>query len=269
MEGYDGQPLLLNLGHVLVVDNFYTCIYLFFELSLKSTEAIGTVRSNRAGLPKAILKKEWKPTQKGSRIVKYCYRFQIMNWMDSKPVRILSSIGSCRPEDDQNNKPETINLYNQFMPGVDKADQMKFGRKIYRRRVKKYYKTLFYHIFDQVLINSFIYYNEIPGIKQLSHRDFRISLVEEIFRDQDCSVNCLPIGRRRDTNVIFHCPEWTEQRKVCVVCETNNIRTHIICQDCSGIGLCLNKDRNCFKKFHSDLFNGTIKRRYRHSTVDD
>jgi hypothetical protein len=129
----------LNQGRTLAVDNFYTCIYLFFELSKFRTESIGTVRSNRAGLPVSVLKKNWKPSEKGNRIIKYCYRFKLMNWMDSKPVRILCSIGSGNIDFD--GKPEIVRLYNSYMP--DKNDQMKSGRKLHRPKVRRYYKVLF------------------------------------------------------------------------------------------------------------------------------
>ncbi|KAI3655820.1 hypothetical protein MP638_004423, partial [Amoeboaphelidium occidentale] len=52
------HPPLLNKGHLLATDKFYTCFYLFFALRKHGTDCIGTVRKNRASLPKSLLKKK-------------------------------------------------------------------------------------------------------------------------------------------------------------------------------------------------------------------
>ena len=62
-------------------------------------------------------------------------------------------------------KPEVIHEYNRVMPGVDLNDQMKFGRKVARRRVKTFYKNIFFHQLDTVLVNSYIYFKKISTLK--------------------------------------------------------------------------------------------------------
>ena len=86
-------------------------------------------------------------------MVLYCDRFFIMNWKDSKEVIILSSISNALKEEDQANtvkgrigyaKPQVVHEYNRVMPGVDLNDEMKFDRKVARRRVKISTKTYFF-----------------------------------------------------------------------------------------------------------------------------
>lgn len=181
MRGFGSSRYsLLHKGHLLAVDNFYTDIDLFDALSQAKTDCLGTVRANRAHLPKSVLEVNWKKEERGSRILRFCDRFFFLNWMDKKPVRILSSISSGSVIDDQKGKPAVIHEHNRVMPGVDLNNQQKFGRKVSRRRVKKYYKNIFYHLFDIALVNAFIYFKQIPiaGFAKTTHAHFRILLVE-------------------------------------------------------------------------------------------
>ena len=124
LKGWNGGPTLFDLGHLLAVDNYYTCIHLFYELSLHRVDCVGTVKANRTALPKSVLSKTWKKHEKGNRVVKFCDRFFFMNWMDKKPVRILSTVSSGLLNDDVNGKPAVIHVYNRVMPGIDANDQV-------------------------------------------------------------------------------------------------------------------------------------------------
>ncbi len=83
--------------------------------------------------------------------MKYCDRLMFTVWADSKTVRVLSTF-SKDEVNQTSNKPEVIHDYNSAMPGVDISDQQKAGRSVVRKRVKKYYKNLFNHLFDTALI---------------------------------------------------------------------------------------------------------------------
>jgi hypothetical protein len=78
------------------------------------------------------------------------------NWLDSKDVRILSSVGNPNKFNNKN-KSETIAIYNDVMPGVDLSDQMKSERPIARNMVvKSYQKQMFFQILDMELINAYL-----------------------------------------------------------------------------------------------------------------
>ena len=186
-------PSVLNEGRVLGMDNYYTSINLFYLLSKYKTDAIGTVRKNRKGLPQKVVKLKWKKkTEKGNRTLAFNDRFFVMNWMDKKEVVLLSSISNGLRENDiaairkgrqGDLKPQCVHEYNRIMPGVDLNDQMKFGRKVARRRVKTFYKTIIFHQFDTLLVNSFIYYKKIPENgkypnEKCTQNDFRLLLVK-------------------------------------------------------------------------------------------
>ena len=170
---------LLGSGYFLVVDNFYTDLKLFEYLLNNSTSCLGTVRKGRRLLPKEIVKSKFKKKDKGEIIIKYSTRLYTFCWMDNREVRILSSVGS--PEKDSNGKPAVIRAYNAGMPGVDLADQKRHGRITGRKRLKRWYKRVFYHLLDISLVNACIVANCIPGVV-IEQREFRLDLVRQILR---------------------------------------------------------------------------------------
>ena len=172
------QPLL-GLGHFIVMDNFYTDLQLFDYLLRNSTSCLGTVRKGRRLLPPAITKSDFKKKDKGLMVVKYSSKFYAFRWMDNREVRMLSSVGS--PEKDTNGKPSVIRAYNEGMPGVDLADQKRHGRITGRKRLKRWYKRVFYHLLDISLVNACIVANCIPGVV-VEQREFRMELVKQILR---------------------------------------------------------------------------------------
>jgi Transposase IS4 len=69
------EPSVLGEGRVLGVDNYYTSINLFYELSKYKTDAIGTVRKNCKGLPHSIRKHKWNKAEKGNILLRFCDSF--------------------------------------------------------------------------------------------------------------------------------------------------------------------------------------------------
>ena len=49
---------------------------------------------------------------------------------------------------------------------------------------------------------------------------------------------------------IDHLPLWEEKRQRCAMCPGPAAFSYVKCQKCQ-VWLCLNKDRNCFRKFHA------------------
>jgi hypothetical protein len=58
------------------------------------------------------------------------------------------------------NKPKIVTDYNQYMSGVDIADQL----MVYYacgRRMLKWYKRVFWRLIEHVLINAYILFKEV------------------------------------------------------------------------------------------------------------
>ena len=92
-----------------------------------------------------------------------------LQWKDNKIVTMLSSIDvaneyvtvNCKIKISDNwetvevKQPMAIHKYNVFMNGVDKSDQILSTNNVLRKCVR-WWKTLFFHMIDIALVNSYI-----------------------------------------------------------------------------------------------------------------
>ena len=126
----------LNEGYHLYLDNFYTSPELLEHLLLYRTP--GTVKLNRTGIPCMLNVQEWaKYHNRGDmRWVRHAPVLSLQ-WIDSKPITILTTLFSANEEIDCQRRmkqdgnfqnvmvPQPLAIhYNQYMDGVDRSDQM-------------------------------------------------------------------------------------------------------------------------------------------------
>ncbi len=275
------QPFL-NQGYHLYLDNFYTSPQLVRDLFLQGTPCTGTVKVNRKDFPECLSNAEkWaKLGQRGDvRWVRHSHVLALQ-WVDCKPVSILTTLYSandkvsCKRKVKKNGvfsevilpQPLAIHEYNQFMNGVDRSDQMlafyNVGRKCY-----KWWKTLFFHLIDITVVNSFLlfqtYRDQEPDMEAL-HRpakyalvDFREALVRQLlgwpeYDDPPVYEKSVPGESQFETG---HMPEVSEFRRNCVVCYREGrgqkrISTYCGAPQCRKF-LHIQPGMNCFKTWHS------------------
>jgi hypothetical protein len=245
-------PFLGN-GHLLGLDNYYTDIALFQVLHQNRTDAVGTLRANRRNIPSDIKEKRWKKKDKGKMIVRHLDDFLLLNWMDKKEVRIVSTVGSAEKRSDIGDKPQVVLLYNSVMPGVDLADQKHHGRKIARNRLKRWYKKFFFHLLDVALINGFVISRHVPNLAYSTHETFRLAVIRGILYKYRAALhNNVPSVSLRNTvsglsgHTNIQMVQTHNQRKRCHVCKK---KTSYVCVDCE-LGLCI---VGCFHSFHTTL----------------
>ena len=202
MEPYQGK------GHRLFMDNFYTSIELLDNLLRKGTFATGNIRSNRKNFPEGL--KVDKKTKKNVLEIGN-FRFATSKdliavlWRDRRDVFLLSSMHSRsvgtalkRPKGGRNKVPlpcPTIILdYNQFMGGVDLADQQLSYYSLTQRRTIKWWKKVFWRLIDIAIINSWIIFRtNNPNSRLKSQRDFRLELTKQLVQpllDLKASPSC-------------------------------------------------------------------------------
>lgn len=123
---------LLESGRVLYTDNFYSSLILFEELYSRGIYASGTCRTNKKQFPSTELETS-SLTSGGSKFF-YHGSLTAGKWVDKRKVHFLSTLfqdqvetiecrgaGGVREEID---KPKIVINYNQYMSGVDIADQL-------------------------------------------------------------------------------------------------------------------------------------------------
>ena len=152
-----GERVVLQLSeelqgerYQLFFDNYFTTTHLLDPLHSHQLYGCGTTRSSHCRFPQTL--KEVS-LERGETV--YCQRGDLVAsvWMDKKPVTVLSTLAQAdvthtaqrRQKDgtrDSVQCPDAVVLYNQFMAGVDKGDQL---RQYYRVRTHstKCYKYIF------------------------------------------------------------------------------------------------------------------------------
>lgn len=263
-----GYDVVMNLirplkekFHVLYYDRFFSSVQLILDLLKKKTYACGTVLKNRKRLPLELRHDQLK-TQ-GEIIAYQCNEEkQVLcsSWYDKKQISILSTnvnhnvVKVHRRKGKEKNEvdcPESFKLYNQYMGGVDLADQKRKYYSISRKSMKWWY-YLFWFLIDTTIVNSFIVMTvtHFPQPQRpQTLRDFKMKLIEQLVRDFS--------SRKRTGTTVEDFYEHEHKRKkicgskkTCLKCRKNNVKTklgHAVQSswECETCKICLCK--NCFE----------------------
>lgn len=152
----------LNKGHTLFVDRFFSSPQLFDDLFNEGTKAVGTVNSNRKGLPKQAFSQS---LCKGDHI--FCCQDHLLavKWKDVRDVYMLSSkhkvvlLQHHARGAHEKVKPAAVLDYNLHKLGVDRSDQL-ISYYGFSRKSIKWWKKLFFHFLDLTIANAYILYNK-------------------------------------------------------------------------------------------------------------
>ena len=278
------QPFL-HQGYRLFVDNFYTSVHLVKQLFEQGVPATGTISENRRGFP-ANLKngKQWaKGLERGSMRWERIPPCLALQWIDNKVVSMLTTIGNANDRLEVNRKsktagkwrvkavsqPKTFATYNQYMNGVDRSDQM-LGTNNVLRKCMKWWKTLFFHLIDIAVVNSYILFREhqakFPDVEELrrtkeySLAHFREEIVRQICEFPEYDVppvqsTCKPAPPPGDFETM-HIPVFSDTKRNCVVCYRQGrgqlkVISYCSAPQCKGKYMHVTKGKKCFKEFHS------------------
>ena len=216
-------------------------------------------------------------------------------WRDRKLVYVMST--NCPPtgntkvqrkEKDGSKKmipcPPSIVEYNRYMSGVDEADQLRGYYRV-RSKGKKFYKYLFWFIFDSATVNAFILTKYFEPASNTTNRQqvlksFRMRLAEELignynFRQRyslpqpihEAAIDSVapPVKRRRDDpsqalgSPAGHFPIHGSSTRCAYCWNVKNHRRHessVHCRRC-GKAFCIvardppENGPSCFERFHA------------------
>nr|CAI5851626.1 unnamed protein product [Callosobruchus analis] len=155
------KPYLMK-GHDVFMDNYYNSVELSEKLLNLRTHTNGTLRSNRRGNPKQLVKKKLKKGEHFWLRKKYVY---ISKWKDKRDVLMITTrnhpqlITSKNRFGKEKVKPEEVVVYNDHMSGIDRCDQMTSTYCSPRKTICWYKKVLFY-LLDVAVWNSFYLYRK-------------------------------------------------------------------------------------------------------------
>ena len=170
----------LKSGCQITADNFFTSLALVAHLLQNQITYIGTMRSNRKGIPEYI-----KEKNREEFTTRFMFsgdlQFTSYSPKKNKTVIILSSGNHEEsmmndPHSKQKMKPQIIDEYNKTKAGVDTFDQMVKDYSV-RRSTRRWTMNLFYNMIDMAAMNSYILF-KIRTKSEISRREFLIRLSE-------------------------------------------------------------------------------------------
>ena len=174
-------------GHKLYMDNFFSSPELFDDLAKKHIYCCGSVRPNRRGMPQDLAPKTTK-LKRGDIRARTRADMMAILWRN-KDICMLMNIHSSPAEGNFCNEggnainPQIVIDYNQHMGYVDKGDRMANSYSI-SHHTFRWMKKLFFHLLDLTILNRYIPHSSC-GCKKISHRDFRYTLVRNIWHMLD------------------------------------------------------------------------------------
>ena len=173
---------LLSQGYHLSLDNYFTSPQLFLDLFADNTSATGTVRRNRKGLPKLLLKeklanRESKARRKGPLLcIVYKDNSKVPVLLSTKDIHTQQHVRNARGRDIV--RPAVINRYNKCMGGVDCSDAMLYAYLAERRTMKWTHKLVF-ALIGRAALNAYILYAAHTSAQpKLDRHHFLIEVVE-------------------------------------------------------------------------------------------
>lgn len=257
------KPYLGN-GHSLFIDNWYVSPNLYTHLHEQKTNACGTVKKNRKGMPTLE-----NVLERGETQYKSTTKLLALKWKDKREVFMLTTMHDSevtgtgkidKQTGNETKKPLCILDYNANMGAVDRSDMMLSSTECVRRTVK-WYKKVFFHLLDISLLNAHALHLTVTG-KKISLEAFQLKVVDQILEKYHTPIDVYRTGRRscEEDNplrlIARHFPSQVpptdkkkEAQKRCVVCAKSGHRkdTRYMCSDCNA-PLCI---INCFERYHT------------------
>jgi hypothetical protein len=159
-EKEQGNRVVLSLvdylgkksGRNVTCDNFFTSIGLAEKLLERNITLIGTIRKNRAEIPREFLPGPLGDRPLFSSIYGFTSEFTLVSYVcrPRKCVILLSSLHHDTSEDDSLEcKPEIVKAYNATKAGVDTLDQL-VGTYSVRRKTNRWTMALFYDMVSKI-----------------------------------------------------------------------------------------------------------------------
>ena len=176
-------------GQNLTTDNLYTSVSLANKLLDKGITSIGTLRSNRLGIPAEIKKTDtskinsteviWEAEKQKLTITSYCVK------TSTKSKKIINILSSMPPllavTKDEKKKPAIFKLYDFTKGGTDISDQ-RADKYTTANKQRKWTSKPLNYMLDTTRVNSQTIHSLNNGIEVRSRDSFEFgwSLVKEL-----------------------------------------------------------------------------------------
>ena len=157
------------MGHHVYFGNYYNSPDLINLLYKRKMHACGTVRKNQKSLPLVVNQAKLKQVE----TVCHCKNNLLaLKWMDKREVYILSGLykvtnvisKKTNYNGQKVTKPQPVFLYNRYMSGIDRTDQVLQCYSFLHKNVK-WSKTFFVNCLNMFILNAYILHKKYSDSK--------------------------------------------------------------------------------------------------------
>ena len=264
--------ILVGKHHEIYFDNFFTSIPLLLSLRHDGLNGCGTLKRKRLGFPSQFIPKLSKGLPKRGDSMSFQHDQLVIHlWQDTKPVVVISTLSQANETTTVKRKqkngsridvpcPLAFDLYNKYMGGVDRNDQVR-NYHTYNFKSRKFYKYIFFFLFHLSITNSFILTKQYSQtITVCNIKNFREKLAKALIGDyrshkrssrlsitsasvKPSSLQHFPRKGSANVHRCYYCSNVLHRRR----------QTTWQCQECH-IFLChTGKEDDCFYLYHTTL----------------
>lgn len=240
---------LLESGRTIVTNNYYTSLKLANLLLDEKTHLVGALRSNRQGIPKAVITKKLK---RGEIIAKVNSRgICIMKWRDKRDVLLLSTKHTNKTVTLQRKKGDNIAIPEAIVEYNSAKNSVATYKTPLRKTIKWYRKIAVELIWGTSLVNAHILYKKITN-DNIQIGEFREKVIEALLfpsqqqQTEDVETSTPPRKRKRLNTHAFckkegsahkmrkYCKGCYEKKKKGLISKNNVCKVATYCRDCKG-----------------------------------
>ena len=256
-------------GHCVYMDRWFSSPKIFDHLWGCNTKAAGTVMFNRKEMPKQAFSGKMK---KGEKISRQRDHLLAIKWKDVRDVLLLTTahedvfVEAPLSRGAHSKIKPAVVLDYKYKTGVDRSDQM-LSYYTFSRKTVKWWKKLFFHLFDLAVVNAHILHNKSREEK-MPLEIFYEKVAEGLLASAGTEIQATgqttsPAGRVvRTDHFLYRIPATNtkpegKSQRACQVCGERGKRqtgktvtkfTTTYCRKCDG--LCIGQ---CFEVYHSKL----------------
>ncbi|GBP85250.1 PiggyBac transposable element-derived protein 4 [Eumeta japonica] len=170
---------IYNSNRNVTTDNWYSSIELSEELKNKGLTTVGTLKKNKAVIPKEFLPNKNKPIN--SSIFGFTKECTLVSFVPkkNKAVVLYSTMHHDNTVNSETQKPEIIEYYNSTKSGVDSVDQ-KCSVYSCSRRTHRWPMAVFFRIVDMSAWNNCVIHQNQTGIRKQTRLDYLKGLAEQL-----------------------------------------------------------------------------------------
>ena len=262
MENHCGKD------YSLYTNNFYTSPYLCEDLLDKKIYLTGTVRTNRKQFPEELTVKN--KNAPNDDVFRHHEHTTAVRWYDNKDVYVMSTMWSNEMTTVKRRRqergtgrvdvdcPQMIAEYNEYMGGVDLANQSMCYYSVDRKNLK-WWRKIVWRLHDHAINNSYVIYKaNTSSEKSLTNLQFRLKLAhamtEPLVGSRIIPSRAPVSEEKRLIGKHFHIVLTRGEDVQCVRIRKSHqhrgTKTHVWCPKCEK-HLCMAK---CFELFHTRTY---------------